>query len=185
VADSEKDVESTLEVLPTLGWVTRTLGVTSARVWTLVEAGKLSQPARKNSDLLFVEDEVLALVGKIQTNGRKKKRDEGELYSCLFAHFVAKTPFHEIVIQEKVSPETVREAHKEYVAGYNNPSQGSLDTKTRATLEVLARRERIKAIELETVEVRGRNRENITNSKSSAIRAKTHEKTLELITGKR
>ena len=189
MGETENPEEPTLEILPTMGWVCRTLHVSQARVWSLVQRGKLSHPTNEKGELVFVESEVLSLQGKIdkiETPTRKKKRDEGELYSVLFAHFEAKTPFPKIVIQEKVSPETVRLAHKEYLLGFESKvDNGILSARTRAELEILARKERIKQTELEIVETRARSRESIAAVKSQAARAKSHENTLAAITGAR
>jgi hypothetical protein len=193
VAAPVKDVVSTdeaksseLEILATMGWVTRTLDVSATKVWSLVEQGKLSHPTKRNHELIFIEDEVLSLVGKIHVIRRVSKRNEGELYSCLFSHFEQKTPFARIVILEKISPDTVRSAYKEYVAGFTVQAEVSpMDTRTRAELEILARRERIRQTELEIVETRARSRETTTSAKVSAEKAKAHEKALESIMGVR
>jgi hypothetical protein len=189
VDDTEKQApsppEPELTILPTMGWACRTLGVSSSRVWSLVTKGTLSHPTRKGTDVLFIEDEVLALVGKVAVVSRKKQRDEGELYACLFTHFESKTPFARIVVQEKVSPDTVREAYKEYKTGFDvlPTGQSPPDRKLRGQLEVLSRKERIKALELELAETRGRNREHMSSIKSQAARSLAHERTLSLITG--
>jgi hypothetical protein len=177
--------EPELEILPTMGWVCRTLGISPARVWRLTEQGKLTQPVRKDSELLFSENEVLSLVGKLEKFSRKRARDDGELYAVLFAHFQAKTPFAQVVISEKVSPETVRMAHKEYLAGYATENRDTLDAKTRAQIQILERRESIRRIELETVEVRARKNERVAETKASVQRAKEHRETMANIVGRK
>lgn len=170
-----------LAILPTMGWVCRTLGVSEARVWSLVKGGKLKTPTRKGTDLVFDEDEVTALAGNVSTITRKKRRDEGELYAVLFEHFTRKTPFARIVIEEKVSPETVRKAYEEFLSGFMAPQAPAIDKDLRAKLEVLSRKERIKVLEVELAEARGRNRDHISSVRAEAEKAKAHERVIKTI----
>jgi hypothetical protein len=162
-----------------MGWACRTLGVSAARVRSLVVQGALTPPVKRGSEFLFNEEEVLSLVGKVSL--RKKSRDEGELYACLFTHFESKTPFARIVVLEKVSPDTVRAAHAEYLAGFS--SLQAPDRKLRGQLEVLARKERLKALDLQIAETRGQNRQRSSTSKAEAISSLAHERTMRLIMG--
>lgn len=171
-----------LELLTNMAWACRVLGIKPARVWALVTSGELGQPARKGTELLFSESEVLALVGKVAPIVRKKRRDEGELYACLFSHFESKTPFAQIVVKEKISPEVVRKAHEEYRAGFSSASP-AMGRETRDKLEILTRKERIKTLELETVQERNRMKERSSSRTSDLAMAKAHQKTLELIKG--
>jgi hypothetical protein len=176
------DTENTLELLPTMGWVCRTLGLSPASVEGLVTRGELSAPTRKGSDLVFVEDEVLALVGKVSekgSRGKKSKRDEGELEACLFAHFKAGLSKEDIVIRERVPSRVVNAAYAEYRAGFHS----GVDNSLRGKLELLARKERLESIKLEQIEARGRNRDSRLGVKADLERAKVHEKTMSLIVG--
>jgi hypothetical protein len=181
------EAENELVLLTTMGWACRTLGVPPARVWRLVEQGHLSQPKRQGSVLLFSEEEVFALKGNLPKRKKESKETSecsGELFSKLFTHFRNKLSLQDIVILEKLSPETVRKAHIEYEAGFRNPLPTDiLDIQEKAKLEVLARRERIRNTELEIAQERSRSREQLSLMQTERKRSENHSNNLRAITG--
>jgi hypothetical protein len=151
---------------PTQTWVQRVLGgISPEKVKGLVKQGKLSPPKKIGSVggrpaiALYRRDEVMALVGKItkrpyrNRNPTKKKIP----YASLFQAFRNAMPFEEIVIKWNLHPDRVREARREYEAGFSKPPPApppppaieSVAPKVKVHAQLEERRLHVKERELE------------------------------------
>ena len=182
------------EDLPTLQWVRIALGgLSPEKVKSLVRKGMLSAPkkiaqvGRRPAILIFDRDEVLRLVGKVRRRKWVRKFTSVHVdYGELFAAFRAKKPFDEIVILTGIHPDRVREAYRQWKAGYETPEaapplkpsseaaseapkpEPPLPRLKRARLEQEDRRLRIKERELELREQR-----LAASERNARLRAKT------------